>query len=57
MMVPIVAEATPSRKVFFTASWVADNSKNTKWMLCRVKLSNVTNEVATREKVALSSAP
>jgi len=43
--------------VFFTASWVADNSKNTKWMLCRVKLSNVTNEVATRENVALSSAP
>ena len=52
----MVAEATPSTNVFLTASLVADNSKNTKWMLCRVKLLNVTNEVATRENVALSSA-
>jgi hypothetical protein len=53
----MVADATPRRKVFFTASCVAESSKNTKWILCKVKLSNVTNEVATRENVALSSAP
>ena len=56
-MVPMVADQMPRMKVFLSASWVADSSKNTKWMLCSVKLSNQMNVVATREKAALSSAP
>ena len=38
MMVPMVADRMPRTKVFFTASLVADSSKNTKLMLCSVKL-------------------
>ena len=56
-MVPAVADQTPRMKVFCNASLVADNSKNTKWILCRVKLSNQMNVVASRENVALISAP
>ena len=29
--------------MFFSASLVAESSKNTKWILCSVKLSNQTN--------------
>ena len=35
----MVADAMPRTKVFCSASLVADNSKSTKWMFCRVKLS------------------
>ena len=43
--------------VFLNASLVADSSKNTKWMLCRVAVPKVTSCVATGENAALSSAP
>ena len=39
MPVPSVAVAKPSRKVFFMASCVAENSKNTKWKLASVRPS------------------
>ena len=39
------------------ASLVADSSKNTKSILCSVKLSSETNCEATCENAALSSAP
>ena len=47
----------PRMTVFCSASLVADSSKNTKWMLWKVKLSNQMNVVAPRENTALSSAP
>ena len=43
--------------MFWNASLVADNSKNTKWMLCKVAVPSVTSWVATGENTALSSAP
>src|ERR1700730_353378 len=55
-MVPIVAVAAPRITVFFSASWVDDNSVNTNTMLCRVKVAGVTKVVAFGENAALSSA-
>src|SRR5262245_59957802 len=54
--VPMVAERMPRMKVFFSASWVDDSSKKTKWKLWRVKLSNEMNCEASRENAALKSA-
>ena len=56
MMVPMVAASSPRINVFLIASVVADSSKNTNLMFCRVKLLTVTTCEATFEKVALSSA-
>src|SRR5271163_654924 len=55
-MVPMVAVAVPRITVFFSASWVDDNSVNTNTMLCRVKVEGVTSVVALGENAALSSA-
>ena len=41
MMVPAVADNSPRMRVFLSASLVADNSKNTKWMLCRVAVPGI----------------
>ena len=55
-MVPQVAARMPRMKVLRSASCVADNSKNTKCMFCKVKLPNETSCEATLENEALSSA-
>src|SRR5229473_376858 len=55
-MVPMVAVAVPRITVFFSASWVDDNSVNTNTMLCSVKLESVTSVVAFGENAALNSA-
>ena len=53
----MVADRVPSRNVFWTASLVADNSKNTNSTLWKVKLLNEMNCEATRENAALNKAP
>src|SRR5258708_40129551 len=55
-MVPMVAVAAPRITVFFSASWVDDNSVNTNTMLCRVKVPGVTSVVALGENAALNNA-
>src|SRR5258708_31540369 len=55
-MVPMVAVAVPRITVFFSASWVEDNSVNTNTMLCSVNVEGVTNVVAFGENAALRSA-
>src|ERR1700687_4294228 len=55
-MVPMVAVAAPRITVFFSASWVDDNSVNTNTMLCSVKVDGVTSVVAFGENAALNSA-
>src|SRR5260370_38374566 len=55
-MVPMVAVAVPRITVFFSASWVDDNSVNTNTMLCSVNVDGVTSVVAFGENAALSSA-
>src|SRR6266581_9705969 len=55
-MVPMVAVAAPRITVFFSASWVDDNSVNTNTMLCSVNVEGVTNVVAFGENAALSNA-
>src|SRR5258707_2129168 len=55
-MVPMVAVAAPRITVFFSASWVDDNSVNTNTMLCSVIVAGVTSVVAFGENAALSSA-
>src|SRR5260370_37497712 len=52
----MVAVAVPRITVFFSASWVEDNSVNTNTMVCSVNVEGVTNVVAFGEKAALSSA-
>src|ERR1700736_6192397 len=54
--VPMVAVAAPRITVFFSASWVDDNSLNTNTMLCSVNVDGVTSVVAFGEKAALNSA-
>src|SRR5260370_33894067 len=54
--VPMVAVAAPRITVFFSASWVDDNSVNTNTMLCRVNVEGVTSIVAFGENAALNSA-
>src|ERR1044072_2293243 len=55
-MVPMVAVDAPRITVFFSASWVDDNSVNTNTMLCSVAVDGVTSVVAFGENAALSSA-
>src|SRR5258708_35869275 len=55
-MVPMVAVAAPRITVFFSASWVDDNSVNTNTMLCSVNVEGVTSVVAFGENAALNSA-
>src|SRR5258708_3035517 len=55
-MVPMVAVAAPRITVFFSASWVEDNSVNTNTMLCSVNVVGVTSVVAFGENAALNSA-
>src|ERR1700726_2250815 len=55
-MVPMVAVGVPRITVFLSASWVEDNSVNTKMMLCSVRVDGATSVVAFGEKAALSSA-
>src|SRR6202165_4680434 len=55
-MVPMVAVAAPRITVFFSASWVDDNSVNTNTMLCSVNVAGVTSVVAFGENAALSNA-
>src|SRR5579859_4592060 len=54
--VPMVAVAVPRMTVFFSASWVDDNSVNTNTILCNVKVDGVTSVVAFGENAALNSA-
>src|SRR5947209_13177521 len=54
--VPMVAVAPPRITVFFSASWVDDNSVNTNTMLCSVKVAGVTSVVALGENAALNNA-
>src|SRR5258708_35090282 len=54
--VPMVAVAAPRITVFFSASWVDDNSVNTNTMLCSVNVAGVTSVVAFGENAALNSA-
>src|ERR1700739_1013876 len=54
--VPSVAVAVPRSTVFFSASWVDDNSVNTNTILCSVKVDGVTSVVAFGENAALNSA-
>src|ERR1700704_290191 len=54
--VPMVAVEAPRITVFFSASWVDDNSVNTNTMLCNVKVAGVTSVVALGENAALNSA-
>src|SRR5258705_6803627 len=54
--VPMVAVAAPRITVFFSASWVDDNSVNTNTMLCSVNVGGVTSVVAFGENAALNSA-
>src|ERR1700710_334176 len=55
-MVPMVAVEVPRITVFFSASWVDDNSVNTNTMLCSVSVAGVTSVVALGENAALSNA-
>src|SRR6185312_489078 len=55
-MVPMVAVDAPRITVFFSASWVEDNSVNTNTTLCRVMVDGVTRVVAFGENAAFSSA-
>src|SRR5258708_12108917 len=55
-MVPMVAVAPPRITVFFSASWVDDNSVNTNTTLCSVSVDGVTRVVAFGENAALNSA-
>ncbi len=52
--VPMVAVAVPRMTVFLRASCVADNSVNTKTMLCTVHVDGVTSVVAFDENAAFS---
>ena len=52
----MVAVEAPRITVFFSASWVDDNSVNTNTMLCSVDVDGVTSVVAFGENAALSSA-
>jgi hypothetical protein len=52
----MVAVDAPRITVFFSASWVDDNSVKTKTMLCSVAVDGVTSVVAFGENAALSSA-
>src|SRR6478752_10571783 len=54
--VPMVAVAAPRITVFFSASWVDDNSVNTNTTLCSVNVDGVTSVVAFGENAALNSA-
>ena len=54
--VPMVAVAAPRITVFFSASWVDDNSVNTNTMLCSVNVAGVTSVVAFDENAALNNA-
>src|SRR5437660_11765784 len=53
-MVPMVAVAVPRMTVFFSASWVDDNSVNTNTILCSVNVAGVTSVVAFGENAALN---
>src|ERR1700687_1705529 len=55
-IVPTVAVAVPKITVFFSASWVDDNSVNTNTMLCSVNVAGVISVVAFGENAALSNA-
>src|SRR6202165_729257 len=55
-IVPMVAVAVPRITVFLSASWVDDNSVNTKTMLCKVSVAGVTSVVAFGENAALNNA-